>query len=30
MVASFNPELTDDLTVHRYFCRLVEGRTALV
>jgi 5'-phosphate synthase pdxT subunit len=30
MVASFHPELTDDLTVHRYFCRMVEGRAALV
>jgi len=30
IVATFHPELTDDLTVHRYFCRLVEGRAALV
>ena len=30
MVATFHPELTDDLTVHRYFYRMVEGRAALV
>ena len=28
LVASFHPELTDDLTVHRYFCRMVETRAA--
>ena len=30
LVATFHPELTDDLTVHRYFCRMVEGRLATV
>jgi 5'-phosphate synthase pdxT subunit len=24
LVASFHPELTEDLVVHRYFCRMVE------
>jgi pyridoxal 5'-phosphate synthase pdxT subunit len=24
LVATFHPELTDDPTVHRYFCRMVE------
>jgi 5'-phosphate synthase pdxT subunit len=24
LVATFHPELTDDLTVHRYFCRMAE------
>ena len=24
LVASFHPELTDDPTVHRYFCRMIE------
>ena len=28
LVASFHPELTDDLTVHRYFCRMAEARAA--
>jgi 5'-phosphate synthase pdxT subunit len=28
LVASFHPELTDDLTVHRYFRRMVETRAA--
>ena len=26
LVATFHPELTDDLTVHRYFCRMAEAR----
>jgi 5'-phosphate synthase pdxT subunit len=26
LVASFHPELTDDLAVHRYFCRMAETR----
>jgi 5'-phosphate synthase pdxT subunit len=30
LVATFHPELTDDLTVHRYFSRMVGERTALV
>jgi 5'-phosphate synthase pdxT subunit len=25
LVATFHPELTDDPTVHRYFCRMVDG-----
>ncbi|MBI4589057.1 MAG: pyridoxal 5'-phosphate synthase glutaminase subunit PdxT [Candidatus Rokubacteria bacterium] len=25
LVATFHPELTDDTTVHRYFCRMVEA-----
>jgi 5'-phosphate synthase pdxT subunit len=30
LVATFHPELTDDLTVHRYFCRMAEtGATAV-
>jgi 5'-phosphate synthase pdxT subunit len=28
LVAAFHPELTDDLTVHRYFCRMAEGCAA--
>jgi 5'-phosphate synthase pdxT subunit len=28
LVATFHPELTDDLTVHRYFCRMVGERAA--
>jgi 5'-phosphate synthase pdxT subunit len=24
LVASFHPELTEDLAVHQYFCRMVE------
>ncbi len=30
LVATFHPELTDDLTVHRYFCRMVEARVPAV
>jgi 5'-phosphate synthase pdxT subunit len=30
LVASFHPELTDDLRVHGYFCRMVEERATLV
>ena len=30
LAATFHPELTDDLTVHRYFCRMAEARTAAV
>jgi 5'-phosphate synthase pdxT subunit len=30
LVASFHPELTEDLAVHRYFCRLAEVRPATV
>jgi 5'-phosphate synthase pdxT subunit len=28
LVAAFHPELTDDLTVHRYFCRMAEESAA--
>ena len=28
LVATFHPELTDDPTVHRYFCEMVKGREA--
>jgi len=28
LVATFHPELTDDPTVHRYFCQMVKGREA--
>jgi 5'-phosphate synthase pdxT subunit len=28
LVATFHPELTDDLTVHRYFCQLVARHVA--
>jgi 5'-phosphate synthase pdxT subunit len=28
LVATFHPELTDDLAVHRYFCRMAEARAA--
>ena len=28
LVATFHPELTDDTTVHRYFCQMVKGREA--
>ena len=28
LVASFHPELTDDPSVHRYFCRMVEDSIA--
>jgi 5'-phosphate synthase pdxT subunit len=28
LVATFHPELTDDLTVHRYFCRMAAVRAA--
>jgi 5'-phosphate synthase pdxT subunit len=28
LVSSFHPELTDDLAVHRYFCRMVETHAA--
>jgi 5'-phosphate synthase pdxT subunit len=24
LVATFHPELTDDPTIHRYFCRMVD------
>lgn len=27
LVATFHPELTDDLAVHRHFCAMVKGRT---
>jgi 5'-phosphate synthase pdxT subunit len=30
LVATFHPELTDDLTVHRYFCRMAEARVPAV
>jgi 5'-phosphate synthase pdxT subunit len=30
LATTFHPELTDDLTVHRYFCRMAEARTATV
>ncbi|HEX2483362.1 MAG TPA: pyridoxal 5'-phosphate synthase glutaminase subunit PdxT [Methylomirabilota bacterium] len=30
LVATFHPELTSDLTVHRYFCRMTEARAASV
>lgn len=30
LVATFHPELTDDLAVHRYFCRMTEARTITV
>jgi pyridoxal 5'-phosphate synthase pdxT subunit len=30
LVATFHPELTGDLAVHRYFCRMAEGRPSLV
>ena len=30
LVAAFHPELTDDLTVHRYFCRMAEERPASI
>jgi 5'-phosphate synthase pdxT subunit len=30
LVATFHPELTDDLTVHQYFCRMAEAQTAAV
>jgi 5'-phosphate synthase pdxT subunit len=30
LVATFHPELTDDLTVHQYFCRMAEAPTAAV
>jgi 5'-phosphate synthase pdxT subunit len=30
LVATFHPELTDDLAVHRYFCRMAEVRVAAV
>ena len=30
LVASFHPELTNDLTVHRYFCRMAGERVAQV
>ena len=29
LVATFHPELTDDLTVHRYFCRMAEAPAAI-
>ena len=29
LVATFHPELTDDTTVHRYFCRMVEQARTL-
>jgi 5'-phosphate synthase pdxT subunit len=28
LVGTFHPELTDDPTVHQYFCRMVAGRRA--
>jgi pyridoxal 5'-phosphate synthase pdxT subunit len=28
LVATFHPELTDDSTIHRYFCRMVEAARA--
>lgn len=28
LVAAFHPELTDDPTVHRYFCEMVAKATA--
>ncbi len=30
LVASFHPELTGELAVHRYFCRMAEARPAAV
>jgi pyridoxal 5'-phosphate synthase pdxT subunit len=30
LVATFHPELTGDLAVHRYFCRMVEAPAAIV
>jgi 5'-phosphate synthase pdxT subunit len=30
LVATFHPELTDDLTVHRYFGRMAGERVAIV
>jgi glutamine amidotransferase PdxT len=30
LVATFHPELTSDLTVHRYFCQMTEARAASV
>ena len=30
LVATFHPELTDDLTVHQYFCRMAETRATAV
>jgi 5'-phosphate synthase pdxT subunit len=30
LVATFHPELTQDLTVHRYFCQMAETRAAVV
>jgi 5'-phosphate synthase pdxT subunit len=29
LVATFHPELTEDLAVHRYFCRMAEARAAI-
>jgi 5'-phosphate synthase pdxT subunit len=29
LVATFHPELTEDLAVHRYFCRMAETRAAM-
>jgi 5'-phosphate synthase pdxT subunit len=29
LVATFHPELTEDLAVHRYFCRMAETRAAV-
>ena len=29
LVATFHPELTPDLTVHRYFCQMAEARAAV-
>ena len=30
LVATFHPELTGDLAVHRYFCRMAEARATAV
>ncbi|HWC03239.1 MAG TPA: pyridoxal 5'-phosphate synthase glutaminase subunit PdxT [Methylomirabilota bacterium] len=30
LVATFHPELTGDLSVHRYFCRMTDARAAAV
>jgi 5'-phosphate synthase pdxT subunit len=30
LVATFHPELTEDLAVHRYFCRMAEARPTAV
>jgi 5'-phosphate synthase pdxT subunit len=30
LVATFHPELTEDLAVHRYFCQMAEARAAVV